>query len=579
MSWFIGIKRKKDAVAIPANPFKNRIASHPLFKIETSSSIIWAGGIEETCLCSNTAIPNRKSSGWIVCGMGIKDTGSKFFYMTEKAWETSLSKELFDNTGINGHYAIVTWHADTITLYSDPLGLRRIYLMEHEDLVYFSTRLDWLLLFRKNNRIDFKHLSSFWLLQNSYTYGSLVQGTKRLKPGSLCTITDRIELLEHNWFPSVKDTQISSLTSVIEQFVTVPFSTNKKIMLSLSGGIDCRVILSILLKFPKENWLAYTSAEEGHPDTIVAQEISASLDFYHKLLNHGNDDPSYQINLCKELALHMEMTYPLYLLNYLQMLPELHAGGYWMISGGLGELMKRAYGNKLIHHGRQFLLDKNAAKIAANLKGWKAPLFNNDINMIFKRHAVEHIEGAINHLPDIDNTGAENWVDLLQLKYRVANTPANSVGFFDAYIPNYMPLAQLDVLNRILSIPASIRQNNSIHRTIINENNKQLARFPLVYNDTTIPFFTAKNTYLSKLWSMSKHILGIKFKPTFPQKLLKNLKEPIYERMLSASARSYSPYDYVYINKTVTDFYEKGLSENTSAIYDWLSFDMWREIL
>ncbi len=579
MSWFFGIKRKHSNTTINPETIKKVITVPSLFIHKTEDLILYAGGLKETCLSNKTLRPEHGDSGWIVCGLGIQEKNSDFSYMTENKWDSVLSNKKFDNTEINGHYAIVKWHNNTIELYTDLLGLRRVYLMEHEGLVYFSTRLDWLLPFRNCNQIDFENLSSFWLLQNSYTYESIIKETKRLAPGSTCSITDHVSISKHNWLPSIRNSSVSSLETTIRKLSTLPFNCDKKIMLSLSGGIDCRTILSILLKHPKDKWLTYTSEEKDHPDTIVAREISTSLGFCHKLLCHGNNDPAFQINMCKDLALHMEMTYPLYLLNYLQLLTELYTGNYWMISGGLGELMKRAYGNRLIHHGKTFLLDKNASKIAEYLKGEKAQIFNSDINTLFNKHSVEHIEQAIATLPDIKNTGIENWVDLLQLKYRVANVPANSVGFFDSYIPNFMPLAQPYIMNQILSIPEHKRQNSKIHRAIIENNFKKLTEFPLVYNDTIVPYFTATNNYISKIWSITKNKLGTQFKPRFPQELLQNLKEPIFDRMLSSSVRSYQPYNYPFIKKTVTDFYEKEVNENTMAIYDWLSFDMWREIL
>ena len=111
-------------------------------------------------------------------------------------------------------------------------------------------------------------------------------------------------------------------------------------------------------------------------------------------------------------------------------------------------------------------------------------------------------------------------------------------------------------------------------KQIIKINSSKLTKFNLVKFNTTYPFgfSTVSSNALVKIKNRS----GYAYQDNEKIKFLLHLSEFINDTVTSKNVKEYSLYDYIYITKTINDFYKGDLS--VKSIVDWwLSFEIFRQ--
>lgn len=584
MSWLLGAKRKiphYDIASHVQRVVKEKNGAKPLFLAATDDIFIAAGGLKETCMSSIAAAPHITSQGWIVCGLGIYCRENSCSLMNESSWDAVLGRQPLDRKNLNGYYAAATWSKEGIDLYTDALNMRRLYILETPDAFYFSTRVDWLLQFNKNNSIDFTGLKRFGHLRFSDTNNTLIKNCIQLGPAGHAAIKNGVTCTSQHWLPSEKITNAdyALCENLLDRFITLPFQAGHRVAVGFTGGIDSRTLFSLLLKHPRQSWATCTYSDPDHPDVIMSKTISDSFDVKNYFFPFQKRDTSFMLEQCREVALHSEMCYTMQIYDYLFGLHELYKDNYWLIDGGFGELMRRALGSYLLQYGKKALLAKDAAGIVKYLPSKPTPFFNHELNEQFSNASLQYLQKAIDAMPPVKEFGPANWVDLLMVRYEIPYFSSNMQGYFDARIPSFAPITQPATLNAIFSLAPSRREHSAINHYIINKNAKALTKYPFVRELTLIPYAATRNKYLAKLWTMANRTFGRQYKPTFVQNLLLSLREPVYDRLLGTGVKSYPAYEYPFIQKMITEFYEQNRMEHAALIHDWLSFDFWRESL
>lgn len=573
MSWLFGIIGKYSPSDV--DRFKS-IHGKPLHRVQLANIYIAAGGIKETCLCSTELEPSNQNSGWLVCGVGIHHNGRQFSQMTAKAWQNILSEPSPPLHHLNGHFAVVKWAEKQVTCYSDQLGFRNLFLMQTENCSAFSTRLDWIARLRGDCRINFEEFGSRWLLVNQLSQESIVTNTKRLTQGGVaeCTPTS-IVIKDRLWEPNIPiDFPNADFEDVLRDLVLFPPRNNQKLSLALSGGVDSRVLLSILLSGNLDNWSLHTVGEEEDPDVQIAKQISGELNVAHQFFNPAIPGSDEAPDLIRDYVGQTLVRLPASHFVKHGYYSQLHEQGKLVIDGGQGEVVRREFFNRLRFRGGRILAGGNIEDIYPLIFRDRAPIFNAEIMKTMKESALEKIRKLREDLPPVRSVGLAHWLDLFIIRTGFPNTTNLEQSRSDAELVNYMPFAQPSLLRKLFDLPISDRNNGRLFLKLISQSRKELAKYKRVKNGVVLPFglstlgsriFINLNSKLSRVYSDATHV-----------RFLESLSEFVQDTAHSAAVKNFEYYNYPEILKIVEGFYggNKALGHELDW---WLAFEIFRQ--
>ena len=184
---------------------------------------------------------------------------------------------------LNGHFVAIKYSDNELKIFTDELGLRDIHIVQLPDGFGFTTRIDWLKYFIKPE-IDLKEFGSRWLLQNQISRNSIIKNVTQTCLCK-CNYSKKIPLsIEQNeWQPNFEMPGNQEIfNSILHQLLSI---RDKKILLSLSGGIDSRLLLSYLAAKKSELWETHTFGDPNHPDSKVASELLSSLNRKNEIID------------------------------------------------------------------------------------------------------------------------------------------------------------------------------------------------------------------------------------------------------------------------------------------------------
>lgn len=575
MSWLFGITGQY----FPSDlEFFKSIHPPPLHLIQSQKMYVAAGGLEETCLSGSLpGAPGQPEAGWLVCGLGIRQCDGRFSLMSQNDWETALADNAFSPRQLNGHFAALRWNGSQVSCFTDQLGIRNLFLAQTGRFTAFSTRLDWIARLRQNCEIDWDQLGGRWLLINQLSTGSILTHTVRLAQGGSAVCTPQsISAKNQPWEPDFAlKTKDKDFASVLTELATFPSQTNRGVSLGLSGGLDSRVLLSILLFSKYKNWRVHSFGNPAHPDVQVAKRIAADFRIEHIF----PEDPTFKadeyLNLLRAYIGQTMLAAPASAALRLHYYNILHQPGGLVIDGGKGEIARRRYLNRLLIADRDALLEGNPRKIYPYLKIHRGSFFKKEVGEQMQSAAYAQIESLWETMPPIREMEAGNWLDLLAIRTRFPNLSAEQA-LADEVLVSYMPFAQPSFLQTMLTAPVSRRTNGKMFRSIIQKNCRRLTRYPLVKEGTLYPYpFT---TIPASLWTGMKRQLGYTFRDNTAQNFLDTLEEFIRDTVHSNEIKQVEFYDYPAILEMVSEYY-RGNKRYTNELDWWLAFEIWRQTI
>jgi len=361
----------------------------------------------------------------------------------------------------------------------------------------------------------------------------------------------------------------------LNKIIKLGLNQNSNLSLSLSGGLDSRVILSFLVNSKNKNWNCHTFQNNDTTDYNIASQICKDLNIRHHKIS--NDIAGSQ-NIISDLFEYIGSTYlagsgftSLNLTHY-KFLPQDEI----IIDGGFGEIWRREFLNRLYHLGRKDLEQNNFNKIPRYFLNRRAELFSADCNSFMNNGVVEQIENLMNQLPAIKEIGLGNWLDIFSIKTRLSNFYAPEQARIDNFIKSFMPFAQPELLNVLFSLPVSERINNRLFKKIIKLNCPQLTKYNLAKGKMPYPY------YFTPLMKRAYIRMYNKFKPESEHSdfdsFLIEMKEFIMDSLRSKSAQEYAPYNYKFIFNKIDSYY-KGVDSDRNFVDWFLTFEIFRQIL
>lgn len=566
MSWIFGFYSKK----VQETKYISEYHPTAIESIRNKKYYIAIGGNKNTLFyeCINPGIK------YFICGIPISNDSSKI--LDKGDLDNIFNSSSYNIDLLNGHFCGVYVQNESICIITDKLGLREVHIYENENGWYFSTRLDWLLKLN-HFEIDFSEFGSRWKLINQLSNKSIVKNIQRINCGSKVKIErDGIEFTKSNWFPQkYRNVSIQEFDDTLRKNVIIKTFNNSKISLSLSGGLDSRVILSYLLSSDYKNWDCHTFNSESNMDCTIAERISKDFNISHQFLSDNEFDKQ---NILSDLSEYVGATYltesgfiSRKLMHY-ESLPH----DSIIIDGGFGEIWRREFLTRLYHFGKNDLLYKNIENISRYLINHRANIFNDDCNSIMHNGIYNQIHEIFTGLPLIKVIGLGNWLDLFSLKTRLVNYYAPEQARIDNYVKAYMPFVQLSLLENLLNVSVDRRKNNRLFKSIIKSNYCELSKYNLAKGNLSYPFwFTPlmKRTY-SKVHNLSSHS-GENYNMDL---YLNKMKEFTLDSVSSRSVKEYSPYNYELIKNNISNYYNGDVE--LRKYVDWfITFEIFRQKL
>jgi hypothetical protein len=549
------------------------IHSRPIHKIETNNIYIAAGGIKPTCNYGQFS----KSSGWFVTGTGIKKENNRFRILASGDWQTILSPDDIKLPELDGHFVVIKWQSNEIKFYTDQLGLRTFYLSETDNGIVFSTRIDWIAKLIGSCQIDFEAFGAHWLTFNQMSWDSMIKGIKRLGPNGFAVCQNSvIELKNKPWQPAVLSSEKNQeeLEEYLKAIINPAMELDFSLSLALSGGLDSRVILALLMASYKKPFSLHTFSHQSDPDVIIAKKIAEDNNLQQLYFNETIPTAEECLPMLNEFIGPTCANEPVSTFLKLRYYPIINSQNKFIIDGGFGEIWRRQYLNRLLRRGRKALKSNNPQLIYSYLLRHRASIFNQDFFKIMQKGLENQIESLWKTMPKIEEIGEENFLDLMAIRTRFPNSGCYEQARMDCEVLNYMPFAQPSFLQLLFRTPLNLRRNGRLFRQLILKNSPALAKYPLVKNNTTYPFLFS--TILAWVWTKFKAKMGLSFSDPSVIEFLSNMKEFIQDTIHSSEVKSYSAYDYPTILNLVEQFYA-GKNELANEVDWWLAFELWRQ--
>lgn len=573
MSWIFGILRTNDKAPLPVKenyPYFNK----DKFVVETKEYYFSCG-----CGHNNSFFKydKDKDAGWMVCGTGISYNDGSFRLMGFQEWEDFLCEKNNDVNDLNGHFIIVEWSKGKLRFRNDQLGMRDMFFGETGNNFSFSTRLDWLIPFVENPEIDFDVYSSSWLCVNPLSYDCFIKGVKRLCPGGQATFYNgKYSHTYKPWLPDYANNSLNeSYLKQIEYLTCLGLQEEREVLLGLSGGLDSRVLLSILLQHKKDSWGTYSFGDKNFPDAIIAGRLSEKLGFKHFTISNLYSPDNKDVEKFNEFVLQTH-SYMIGSLFYEQEHYRSIPRDCLLIDGGKGEYCTRSFAKWVSLKGEGAILARDTNKILDLIHHTKPNIFIHDLEKKMTYSCRQQIKEVSEMMPPIKDIGVGNWVDIFTIRTRTGNMGPPTQARLDNIIGNYMPFLQPSFLRKVFTLPVRFRAQNKVYKLILQKGNSTLSQIPLVKDMSIIPF--THNTYLSfilgKLFERFQKSKTIDYSQLF----LVNNKEYVMDTLQSKAVKEYPYYDYNKIHNLVSEYYngQKGLA---NGVLWWLTFDVWRRAL
>lgn len=567
MSWLFGIS------GVYENSFeKYFVSKNLLFSFQTQNIKIFAGGHKENVFYQK----NSESSGWAVCGVGIQKKLSGYRFMDSNSWKEFFSEEKNPDE-LDGHFVAIKWNDKEINLFNDKLGLRELYILKAKGFIAFSTRLDFFTFIKNKFEISYEELGGYWLLSFPVLFNCLLKDIIRLGPGGKGTICDG--KVEKNNTQLELDfsgkTRPDEFIDELEGVTTFPLNYKKNISLGLSGGLDSRLLLEILMKSDHKNWQTHFFGAIDHPDVKIAKQISIDKNIPYLNLNKPISNTNDCLSLLKDSIGQLGpitsaseiFVYPYY--------GDLSNKGWVIIDGAVGEIHRREFFSRILFTSQKAIIRRDIKKLRKIFSFVKGSIFNDDVLNSMGKGAMNQISGLFKLMPEQKEVGLENWLDILFLKFKLPNLIGPSQSLLDSISIAYMPYIQPHLLELSLPLAVQEKKNGKIFRNVLDSSINNLNSYQLVKNSIYYPYHT--NSFNLRLYLLLKNRLSLFYKDKISGELLNTMKEYVLDTINSHEFNSFDCYNHSKI-KQMVNYYYNGNRKFAYQLNWWLTFDVWRNI-
>ncbi len=585
MSWIFGITGniKEDDISKAKG-----IRPEALFEESSDYLYISSGGIGETCFYS-------KENRLIVCGIGISPADNLPNDDNQNIIEPkildlgdwiSINNNPAPPAGLNGHFIRASWDDDSIRFSNDIFGLRDLYFYSIRGHVVFSTRLDWIARYAGGLEIDYNELSSHWLLSNQMSFGSFAMGVKRLAAGGNATIANgKLIISSQEFTPEINGIATGkSLYAITKAFVEASGHSGKDITLSLSGGLDSRFLMAVMIGGNTE-FDAVSFGPAGHPDSLIAEKMCRAFGIAHTQLDSEFPGRDECLKLSKDYTSRTMLLARGSEFLHFGHYSELHGRNKIVIDAGWGEIARRGLFNNALVKAKYHIINKNAAGLFDHIRSSRPNIFSGEVHKEMRNNATAHLQRLLDGMPAVEDMGVESWLDLFAIRTKMPNNTCPEQSRVDGLAMCYTPFVQPDLINLIFNMPLADKKNSRAVKKIISEKAPGLSEFPLVKGTTQYPY--SLPTLPAKVYTVLKSKALPYYKSGYHDNKINEyldiMKEPVLDSISSASFRNYDYYNHERISEISGLYYNRNKNNrNLKYAFEldwWFTFDMFRRSL
>ena len=522
-----------------------------------------------------SSISEANKTGWIVSGVAL-ESQSPFRPLNSESWSHQIKQSKESVFALNGHFVAMRFTPQQIEFYTDSVGIRSLFLARWKTNLIFSTRFDWLLKILPEKSFDWSALGSWWSSINSFTGQSIIQEIRRIKSSGYVSIEgDDIEVKTKPWRPFKKEaTQETTINELLE--ISSSFSQHSEpISIGLSGGLDSRVLLALMMHQPKSDFDIYTFTNRNHPDEGVARLLGNKTGKPHRFQEFEELTVDQILHALPEVSSRSMLSASISQLSQIATYEKLGHFTPQTIDGGLGEIGRRRYLRSVEMNGGNALKENNPRRLLPYFIDVKANIFKKEIRELMETGVQDDLAETMSYMPSVNEIGIDNWLDLFSIRTRIVNLGGIQQDIIDEKILHLMPFIQPVFLNSILNLPPNSRKNAKLYRSIIQRFAPQLTRVPLVKGDDTYPYRLKDLSAMA--WMKAKRKIGIGYVNSEGSELMFDLEEYVRDTFTESFLSQSNCYSQKKVLRLIDGFYkEKNLSK-ASAINWLITFESFRK--
>jgi len=396
----------------------------------------------------------------------------------------------------NGSFIIALFDSvsNELTLVSDRLGFRPLFIVDHGSEFIFATEMKGLLA-AENHAPKFDELGVLELFcYKTHVYGrTWIEGHYRLAPATILTVGPDNRRERTYWTYQYREdaarldqaTYSTVYAKLVDRCVDRAMRGGKRIGIFLSGGYDSRAIAAAIrphhIPLP-----AFTFGDAAGRDVKYAALIAERLGFNHHVI-HPVDLDLYRN--AASIAWRTEGMSPFANTTSIAHHDVFKEHMDIILAGFLGEFSgSHVWPAIILARTRQAVIDAIFQRFAGANLGKIGYIFNRS----FLQRTVERMKAEFNNsFETIDNDNPLNIADVWNFRFfhpqETYHAPAIDRHMFEVRTP----LTDMDLVNFLLTVPPSARIEHRIYKKMIAYSYPEVRDIPCTNSGKPIdPYFS-----------------------------------------------------------------------------------------
>jgi asparagine synthase (glutamine-hydrolysing) len=382
---------------------------------------------------------------------------------------------------LNGEFAIVAETKSTIFCAVDKLRSIPLFYTIAEGTFIISDSACYL-KGKTNQHINEENAAEFMLLGFVTGNDTLFDGIKQIRNGELLIYQKErdslktsyyFRFLHGNYYELPEDKLIELLDSVlVNVFSRLIESTTKKgkrLVVPLSGGLDSRIIVTMLKRLGINDVICISYGREGNRESMISKRVAKALGYEWFFVK-------YTAQKCYEYYNSKESNYFQEQAGNLSSLPHIHdllalrelktqgklPDNSVFVPGHSGDMLAGSHiPQSYLDNSRKYDFEtflRDSLKKHYNL--WKSPP-NYELEPIFK----EKIKNSVSGLEVNDNETCANAIEFFDFNERQPKFIINSVRAYEFFGYEWrIPFWDTELINFYLKVPIKYRVNQDIYK-------------------------------------------------------------------------------------------------------------------
>jgi len=257
---------------------------------------------------------------------------------------------------IKGIYTIVLIQKGRFFIFNDPLGISKFYYSLKAEYSVFSGRIKYVRQISET-ALSKNQILSYYIFNYCLNGNTFFNEIQYSIPGSISFIDENGLLKVDQYFDILLHmSEQKNKLSKEELFIYAPTLwlriiaqwqgtlNNKKASLTLTAGLDSRVLLGSFMRTGYCNYDTFTFGRPESLDVVYSNKLAKEYDIPHKHLYPGEDFFTYFDNYAREVYEHGDTLVSIYRAHRLEAYNEVMNDANAIVMGLAGSDLVRGYG-------------------------------------------------------------------------------------------------------------------------------------------------------------------------------------------------------------------------------------------